>query len=146
VASIYTVGTNTPFNVVTGINNKLDGDNTDRPDLVGNPLAVDRSNHAEMVQHWFNPAAFVQNPIGMPGDFGRNGLRLPNEWNDDFSVIRQFPISEKLGKLEFRAEFFNLFNTVNLGGPASTLTAANFGALTSASNPRLIQFALKYYW
>jgi Carboxypeptidase regulatory-like domain len=146
VSTIFTAGTNTPFTVVTGINNKLDGDNTDRPNLVGNPLAVDRSNHAQMAQHWFNPAAFVPNPIGVPGDFGRNVLRLPNEWNDDFSVLRQFPISEKWGRFEFRAEFFNLFNTVNLRGPASTLTAANFGALTSAANPRLIQFGLKYYW
>jgi hypothetical protein len=139
VASIFTAGTNTPFTLATGKNDKLDGDNTDRPDIVGNPSPVT----PDMA---FNPAAFVANPIGSPGDFGRNVLRLPNVWNEDASILREFPISEKWGRFELRAEFFNLFNNHSLSGPATTLTAANFGALTTASSPRLIQFGLKYYW
>jgi hypothetical protein len=146
LASIFTAGTGTPFNVLSGKNNKLDGDNTDRPNLVGDPHAVDTSNRANMIAHWFNPAAFAQNDIGTPGNFGRNILRLPNSWNEDFSVLREFPLGEKWGRFEFRAEFFNIFNNVNLAGPATTLTAANFGHLTTAGNPRLIQFGLKYYW
>jgi hypothetical protein len=146
LASIFTAGTGTPFNVLSGKNNKLDGDNTDRPNLVGDPHAVDTSTRADMIAHWFNPAAFVQNDIGSPGNFGRNILRLPNSWNEDFSVLREFPLGEKWGRFELRAEFFNIFNNVNLAGPATTLTAANFGHLTTAGNPRLIQFGLKYYW
>jgi hypothetical protein len=145
-ASIYTAGNGLPFNVVSGKNNKLDGDNTDRPNVISNPHAVDTSSRAQMIQHWFNPAAFVQNPTGSPGNFGRNVLTLPSYWNVDFSVLRDFPITEKLGRFQFRSEFFNILNNVNLAGPATNLTAANFGHLTTAGNPRLIQFGLKYYW
>ena len=146
VAGIFTAGTSQPFSLATGRNNKLDGISNDRPNLVGDPHAVDTGTRAAMVQHWFNPAAFVQNPIGSPGSVDRNTLFLPNVWNLDFSVLREFPISEKWGRFEFRGEFFNIFNNVNLAGPATTFTAGNFGQLTTAGPPRLIQFGLKYYW
>ncbi|HVG19466.1 MAG TPA: hypothetical protein VNI02_10455, partial [Blastocatellia bacterium] len=89
------------------------------------------------------------------GDVGRNPLRGPRQMNVDFSVIRRFPIGEAKS-VEFRAEFFNLFNQVNFDNPFHDLDAAtidqngqitnpgDFGRITATSNnPRLIQFALK---
>jgi hypothetical protein len=105
-------------------------------------------------------------PPGTPfgtdiGNVGRNVLRGPRQSNMDFSIIRRFPFRESKS-VEFRAEFFNLFNQVNLANPISDLNAilptggsidpntgqilkpGDFGRITSTSNnPRLIQFALK---
>ena len=98
---------------------------------------------------WFNPAAFTTPPaIGDGTGFGNCGvgiLRGPNQRNLDFSVMRNFSITER-NKIQFRAEFFNLFNTPNFGLPVNDHNAGPaFGLITSsASNPRIIQFALKY--
>jgi hypothetical protein len=95
------------------------------------------------------------------GNVGRNVLRGPKQTNVDFSVTKRFRIDEAR-TIEFRAEFFNLFNHVNFANPTSNLNAVSssggsidpntgqiinpgdFGRITSTSNnPRLIQFALK---
>jgi hypothetical protein len=56
--------------------------------------------------------------------------------------MKNFSLKERAA-LQFRAEAFNIFNRPNFGNPVSNLTAANFGAITSASSPRILQFALK---
>jgi hypothetical protein len=95
------------------------------------------------------------------GNVGRNVLRGPRQTNVDFSLVKRFRIREARN-IEFRAEFFNLFNHVNFANPISNLNAVlssggsinpntgviihpgDFGRITSTSNnPRLIQFALK---
>ncbi|MDX6443978.1 MAG: hypothetical protein QOH71_1052 [Blastocatellia bacterium] len=94
------------------------------------------------------------------GNVGRNVLRGPAQTNVDFSVIKRFPFSESKN-LELRAEFFNLFNHVNFANPISNLNTVattsidpnsgkivgspgDFGRIVStSSNPRLIQFAIK---
>jgi hypothetical protein len=95
------------------------------------------------------------------GNVGRNVLRGPRQTNVDFSVFKRFPFGESKN-IEFRAEFFNLFNHVNFANPIGNLNAlqssggsidsntgriinpGDFGRITSTSNnPRLIQFALK---
>lgn len=96
------------------------------------------------------------------GNVGRNVLRGPAQTNVDFSIIRRFPFDESKN-LEFRAEFFNLFNHVNLANPISDLNAVtpsggaidpntgqilrpgDFGRITATSNnPRLIQLIVKF--
>ena len=95
------------------------------------------------------------------GNVGRNVLRGPKQMNVDFSIIKRFPIRESKN-IEFRAEFFNLFNHVNFANPISNFNAVpssnispttgqiinnnpgDFGRINSTSNnPRLIQFAVK---
>jgi hypothetical protein len=68
----------------------------------------------------------------------------------NFGVFKTFPIVER-HQIQFRAEFFNLFNRVNLGNPATNFGNANtFGKITStagiAGDPRVIQFALRYHF
>jgi hypothetical protein len=98
---------------------------------------------------WFNSAAFAAPPtIGDGTGFGNCGvgiLRGPDQKNLDFAVMRNFPVTER-NHLQFRAEFFNLFNTPNFGLPVNDRNAGPaFGLITSsASSPRIIQFALKY--
>ena len=60
----------------------------------------------------------------------------------DFAVAKYFPITERV-KLQFRGEFFNLLNHTNFNDPNSTLTSGTYGRITSALDPRILQFGLK---
>ena len=74
-----------------------------------------------------------------------NVVRGPAQLNTDLSAMKNFPISERLGRVQFRAEFFNALNQVRLANPGNVVSSgANFGRITSAGDPRLIQFGLKY--
>jgi hypothetical protein len=132
--------------------------------------------------YFFNPFLFVRPVVGVGqaipssngaasasalgtdiGNVGRNVLRGPKQTNMDFSIFKRFPFSESKN-IEFRAEFFNLFNHVNFANPISNLnavvssggsinpntgqimpnSAGDFGRILSTSNnPRLIQLAVK---
>lgn len=89
-----------------------------------------------------NPNFFLSAPFGTTG---RNMFFGPDQRNVDFSIIKFFPIKEHQ-RLEFRTEFFNIFNTVNFAQPqTNVLTPATFGKILSTSaGPRVIQFAFKY--
>ncbi|HEY6375375.1 MAG TPA: TonB-dependent receptor [Edaphobacter sp.] len=101
------------------------------------------------INGYLNPDAFTSAPpIGDGTDFGNCGvgiLRAPPQRNIDLALRRTFPIRE-WSSLQFSSEFFNLTNTPNFGGPINNVTAgAAFGLITSTTtNPRIIQFALKY--
>jgi hypothetical protein len=97
---------------------------------------------------YFNPAAFAPLPvIGDGTDFGNCGVgttRGLNQKNFDLGIAKTIPLAEK-GTLEFRAEFFNLTNTPKFGLPVNDQAAPSFGVISStASGPRIVQFALKY--
>jgi hypothetical protein len=100
---------------------------------------------------WFNPAAFSNPVAGTFGNCGRDNLRGPRQVNIDLSAIKDFRIAERQA-LQFRAEFFNAPNHVELGTPnaswggSSTVAPpSNFGVITSTrATMRQIQFALKY--
>jgi hypothetical protein len=99
------------------------------------------------LNNWFNPAAFTNPPvIGDGTGFGNCGkglVRGPSQRNLDFSIQRSFPLAETLN-LQFRTDFFNLTNTPNFGLPDNDHNSASFGVIsTTASNPRILQFALK---
>jgi hypothetical protein len=94
---------------------------------------------------WINPAAFVPNPTGTFGTLGRNALRAPGALRVDVAFSREFPFKERL-RLEARGEAFNVINHANFGAPSSSLSSANFGRITSAGEPRILQFALKLHF
>ena len=101
----------------------------------------DRSRGQE-IQEWFNKAAFAVNAPGTIGSGRRNQLRAPGFWNVDYSLFKNFDIVEGL-RLQFRGEFFNLFNHTRLGAPNTTVTSPSFGRITSALDPRIVQLGLK---
>jgi hypothetical protein len=74
-----------------------------------------------------NPAAF-QNPTvsgtQFQGNLGRNALRGFGAWEEDLAIRREFPIHEPL-RLQFRAEFFNIFNHPNFGDPGKIYSYTN---------------------
>ncbi|WP_084080021.1 TonB-dependent receptor [Edaphobacter aggregans] len=101
------------------------------------------------INGYYNPDAFTSAPvIGDGTGFGNCGvgiLRGPHQRNIDIALERSFPIRD-WSSLKFRAEFFNFTNTANFGNPINDVQAgAAFGLITSTTtNPRIIQFALKY--
>jgi len=98
---------------------------------------------------YFNKDAFADPPvIGDGTGFGNCGvgfLRGPSQRNLDLGIQRGFRVTES-SSLQFRAEFFNFTNTPKFGPPVNDHAAGPaFGVIsTSASNPRIIQFALKF--
>lgn len=131
------------YSILNGTSSSLNGIGLDRADIVGSPYLPHRSREAE-IKEWFNTAAFVPAAIGTAGDSGRNFLAGPAFLGADLAAVKNFPIADRFGSIQFRAEFFNAFNRVNLGVPNNTLTSGAFGQITSAGDPRIIQFALKY--
>ena len=87
----------------------------------------------------FDPIA----DTGELGDAARVPVVGPDFVNSDFSVIKQFPLPREMG-LNFRAEFFNLFNHPQYGAPIADINQPGFGSVNSTvNNPRLVQLALK---
>jgi hypothetical protein len=104
------------------------------------------------LQNWFNPCAFADAPAGELGDAARAPVYGPRFVNTDFSVIKEFPLSFREGTvIQFRAEFFNLFNHPHFYLPGTSAASmqdvdspSSFGVVNSTLNdPRFIQFALK---
>jgi hypothetical protein len=132
-----------PFTVTSGIDNSLSGIGSDRADLVGDPRRSARSDpNRDPVLEWFNTAAFVRNAIGTFGTVGRNILFSPGMANVDMAVAKNFAITERW-RVQFRSEFFNLFNRANFNDPNSNVSAGTYGRITSAMDPRILQFGLK---
>lgn len=132
------------------MDNSFSGIGADRADIVGNPYLAGGRTTAQQLSEWFNINAFAPNADGTFGDSARNTLEGPGYANFDFSMVKSIPIrKDPLGEsqhLDFRAEFFNLFNHPNFGGPVSSLSSSNIGRILSAGSPRIIQLALKYYF
>jgi Carboxypeptidase regulatory-like domain len=91
---------------------------------------------------WFNPADFAQAAAGTFGNCGVSTLRGPGLTSFDFNVSKFFPITEH-HRIEFRAEFINLTNTVILNSPTRSI-GTTLGLLQSSQGPRNVQLALKY--
>jgi hypothetical protein len=99
----------------------------------------------DRLARYFNTSAFTGAGMFF-GNVGRNVLRGPGQRNVDFSLIKNTPLSaNREGMiLQFRAEFFNVFNIVNFANPGSAFGSPSFGRISkTAGPPRIIQFALK---
>jgi len=140
-AAIVQLQSGSPVNIVTS-NSIVNGiANTLRPDVTG-PIAITGS-----VERWFDTSVFTAVPRF--GNLGRNVVIGPGFNNTDFSVIKNTRIGEKL-RMQFRAEFFDLFNHANFGAPGTVVGTPAFGQITSTRFPtgesgssRQIQFAVK---
>jgi len=122
-------------------NNGGNGNNYSRPDQVAgcNPYAADHSK-----LQWINTSCFAAPAAGELGNAKRVPVVGPDFVNTDFSLIKQFALPREGMGLNFRAEFFNLFNHAQFGPPVNDFNAPGFGSVNSTvNNPRLVQFALK---
>ena len=100
-------------------------------------------NAAHGKLEWINPSCFVAPPSGELGNASRAPATGPDFVNTDFSVIKQIGLPREMG-LNFRAEFFNLFNHPQFGSPVGDVSSPGFGFVQSTvNNGRLVQLALK---
>jgi len=72
-------------------------------------------------------------------------VRGPSYRDVDLSLMRRLPVGGPRW-IELRVEVFNLLNTANFGAPAATQGASNFGTITSALDPRVVQLAAKFWF
>ena len=151
VSPIVTLHSGTPFSISSGKDNNLDGNNTDRPNLLAgvNPNLSPSRSRAEVSNEWFNTAAFVANapgtgigPGGADGNSPRNFLDSPGYKDVDLGVFRNFKFGERFN-LQARLESTNIFNLVSLNGPNATLTSNLFGTIRSASATRELQLGAR---
>jgi hypothetical protein len=125
---------------------------SDRPDLIADPFQPDPACGVAVVrqpQSWFNPCAFKDHPPGRFGTAGRNILIGPGLDDLDFSLSKNIPFRKEGRQLQFRAEFFNLFNHPNFDIPGRTFGSPTIGQVLSANlygnkPPRQIQLGLKF--
>nr|WP_260735468.1 hypothetical protein [Edaphobacter lichenicola] len=123
--------------------------NYNRPDQIAG-CDTHAANHGHF--QWINAACFAPPPAGQLGNANRVPATGPDFVNSDASLIKQFRLPREMG-LNFRAEFFNLFNhpqygspiaDINFNSPAAGTVSPFFGSVNSTvNNPRLIQLALK---
>jgi TonB dependent receptor len=159
--SISTINSGSPFTIYSGLQQTGAGTNgADRPDQVGIPhLSTSRKVREDYFGLGADNSSFFSIPINVPGGtgpnhgrygtLGRNTFRGPAYYDYDFALIKSTPFGHRSSGIErmdlqFRAEFFNLFNIVNMGLPANTLLGAGFGEINrTAGTSRQIQFSLK---
>ena len=153
ISGIVTASSGAPINI--GLNgnsvSSIVPNSSNRPDQTGT------GSNPNTVQEWFDTSIYAApactTAANCWGDTPRNSVRGPGRQNWNISLFKNFVFSQERGSnLQFRAEVFNIFNhpqwfadTLN-GGISNNFGASNFGAITTAYDPRIIQLALKLYF
>lgn len=141
---IQTVHSGFPFTVTSGIDNSLTNLSGDTASQIG-PAALTGGPRGQRIAKWFDTSSFVVNPIGTFGTAGINTMTGPGTYAFDMGLFKNFRIRETQ-RLQFRFEAFNAFNHAVLNNPNATVTNPTFGRITSAGDPRVMEFALKYFF
>lgn len=129
-----------PFPVTQITNfNAFAGFGTQRPNIFRSPLLP---ADQQTTDRWFGTSAFAVAPQFTLGNSSRNAVRGPGYRTADLAFIKRTWFGE-VRNIEFRTEIFNLTNTPPLANPNGVLGNAAFGTITSAGDPRVIQFGLK---
>jgi hypothetical protein len=127
---------------VSGIQQDFRGANNYRPNVTCDPYASSPS-----IAGWFNRDCVVipTDPSQPFGNAGRNTVRGPNFWTFDVAAVKRVAMAGS-SALEFRLEAFNLFNRTNFAAPNGNRSAAGFGTITAAYDPRQVQLGAKFLW
>ncbi|HZT37242.1 MAG TPA: carboxypeptidase regulatory-like domain-containing protein [Bryobacteraceae bacterium] len=128
-----------------GCDYNADGFNYDFPNAPGFGGYITGIERSKFLTGIFQASDFSAPPPGQPGTLGRNTYFGPGYANTNFNIIKRFPfpaIGER-GQIDFRTEFFNLFNRVNLGQPTGNLSSSQFGKSTTALGARNVQFGVR---
>jgi len=164
VSGIVSAVSGAPINISEGgIQNCAQGVNNDPVKCAGSlngtgnissiiPNANNRPNVSgsistpHTVNSWFGTSAFSPTLAGEWGNMPFNGVRGPGRDNWNLSLFKSFAFNERGSRLEFRAEFFNVWNHTQFNNVSNTFTNGDFGQVTSAHDPRTLQFGLKLYY
>lgn len=116
----------------------VNGNNLERPNISASP-----NNGPKIAGEWFNTAVFSLPAAFTFGNNPRNSVLGPGFVNLDTSLQKQWPLRESMN-LQFRVDAYNTLNHPNFNLPGRTFGASNFGVISSALDPREMQFALKF--
>ena len=149
--SISTLASGNPLTVYSGVQQTGVGSyGVDRPDLVSTPVfSTSRKIREDYFGLGANNASLFSIPVGRFGALGRDTFRGPGFHNFDFALIKDTTLAAhssgaEIAVLQFRAEFFNLFNIVNFGLPSNIVKGTGFGEISrTAGTSRQIQFSMK---
>ncbi|HJY06089.1 MAG TPA: hypothetical protein VJ323_07215 [Bryobacteraceae bacterium] len=94
--------------------------------------------------NYLEPSAFALPAAGTHGTLGKGVFRGPNLITYNGGLFKDIPVRGERYRIQFRAEFFNLLNRVNLNDPGTTIANAGFGSIKAAGDPRIGQLALKF--
>jgi hypothetical protein len=112
-----------------------------RPDRIGTPnTGIDPETDR---LHFLDPAAFSVQTVHTAGNAGRNVAVGPKAFTTSLSLVKHFHPTEAT-VLDLRFEAFNAFNKVNFGNPAATYPNSDFGTISSAGDPRILQTAIRF--
>ena len=126
------------LNIITGLDNALNGQIGQRPNQVSDDVYG-----AKTLDSYLNRAAFAAPAPGTFGDLQYRGVEGPGAWDINVALSRMIPFGTQ--SLELRLEAFNVTNNFNWGNPAVNLNQAQFGRITTnGGTPRLMQFGVKY--
>src|SRR5688572_29715904 len=143
VTGIVQFQTGQPYTITSGNDISRDGIGGDRAKTTG--VSMDPPAGSDQTV-WFNPAAFAVGDVGTFGTIGRGAYFGPNTHYWDMGLTRNINFGNEMS-VQFRAEFFNIFNRVNFANPATAVNSASFGRITSThanqGDPRIMQFGLK---
>jgi hypothetical protein len=143
IAGILRAQSGDHFNVTTGADSALTGQTNQRPNQVLADPYLKQGNQ------WLNPAAFQAPAPGTYGNVPINAFVGPGAFNVDMGITRSFHTGGTR-EIQFRAELFNVFNTMQKLDPltppsaVAALNSPTFGQITTAADPRIVQLALKY--
>lgn len=147
VEGVTTVQSGFPLHFGTNSNNTNSYGGGQRPNVVAGCTKSVSGSATSRLNEWFNTSCFTQPDPFTFGNESRTdpNLRSAGIANWDFSAFKNFSLSpENRAYIQFRAEFFNIFNRVQFNYPGQSLGASNFGVVSSQLNsPRLVQFALR---
>jgi hypothetical protein len=143
LSAIVTLQSGRPLTITSGQDRNLDGLTTDRADIVGDPTLDSGRPREELIEGWFNVAAFAQPALGTDGNSGRNIVEGPGYRNVDLGLFRDIGLGSRF-MLQLRAESTNVLNIVNLSNPGTGLNApATFGKIRTAGDMRRIQLGAR---
>jgi Carboxypeptidase regulatory-like domain len=146
-SGVIGVQSGTPLTMLAGKDQSLTLLNRDRAVMVGSPYGTGACGSTAPCVDYINPQSFTLPQLGQFGNTGKASLRFPGQATWDMGLFKDIPLRERW-KLQFRAEFFNVFNRVNFQAPnqsnqVDTVSSAGFGSIRAANDPRIGQLALK---
>jgi hypothetical protein len=156
ISGITSAQSGGPLTLFAGTDQSLTGIGKDSVNVVSQNLRQSGAcaNQAPCV-NWLVPSSFAEPALGTFGTLGKGALRGPGLLNTDTGIYKNFAIKERL-TIQFRAEFFNIFNRANFYSPSNlsstgyttgslgdSLSGAGFGDILAARDPRIGQLALK---
>jgi hypothetical protein len=141
-SGIFSAETGDPLTIFAGQDQSQTAIGSDRADVVGPARGSGACKNSAPCVDYLIPGSFQLPAIGTFGNAGKGSIRGPGLVNTDLGLVKNFAVTERWS-VQFRAEFFNVFNRVNFSDPDTYVSSGGFGSISSSGDPRIGQLALK---